>query len=856
MAQTEVQDTIIGVDSSMSAPLARINQTGMGTTLNPSELNPVSKKRRRSGGRKKNTYSVEKNGQVQKLPEEGCLTSTNDIGILSTLSQSDEGKTISSGIDEVNCCSGTNYAPNKFDICSNANSFLKTKSEVKDGIIGVSSTLSPSFARIEHIDIAATKTSFEDNMMNSKKKRRGSRKKKAKVLEHSGQAKNVPDQGCLTGTNHTNSDGINSFPVKDSFQSLSDENYRVFDNANSSYVAKSEVQSTTLGVDLILRPSLPNVEQMGMETVQYPMEVNVVSQKKSKSRRKRKPKALQNSGLAEKVPGEGHETSNYDMSVMSSPRLSEGRHSEEKLISLGVDQTTSFAVIDSSQILSHENHEVFIGSDSFSMANSEIQQDVILGVDSIAGLPFAGIEKVGTETTQNLVSANPMSKKKTRRRSRKKKSHALQNGGQTQEFLEGSCPSIVNHMNPVTTQIPLDQRTTEEKVSFLGTGENNSFSLINSSQSLSHENSKVFADTNSFPMNKSEMQDSILGVDSTIFPAVARIDQIRMETAQYPVEVNMVINKKRRRSRKKKPNTLHNSGQGQKLAAEGSWINNECTNIMQTIGLLNKQNSGDKVISSAPDENKQVLLALGNEENNCSGISQISLVRALVGHFRKKLLILDLNGLLADIVRPPPKNKKSDINIAGRAIFKRPFYLDFLTFCFERFEVGVWSSRSKKNVVKVVDYLMGDMKHKLLLCWDLSHCTTTRFKTLEEKHKPVVFKELRKIWDKHDPNLPWKKGDYNESNTVLLDDSPYKALLNPLHSAIFPYSYKFRKKSDKSLGAGGDLRVYLEGLAVAENTQKYVKQNPFGQRAITQRSKSWDFYQKVLSSFKSLPTTG
>lgn len=44
----------------------------------------------------------------------------------------------------------------------------------------------------------------------------------------------------------------------------------------------------------------------------------------------------------------------------------------------------------------------------------------------------------------------------------------------------------------------------------------------------------------------------------------------------------------------------------------------------------------------------------------------------------------------------------------------------------------------------------------------------------------MVFKELRRLWEKRDPNLPWKKGDYDESNTLLVDDSPYKALLNPV----------------------------------------------------------------------------
>lgn len=63
---------------------------------------------------------------------------------------------------------------------------------------------------------------------------------------------------------------------------------------------------------------------------------------------------------------------------------------------------------------------------------------------------------------------------------------------------------------------------------------------------------------------------------------------------------------------------------------------------------------------------------------------------------------------------------------------------------------------------------------------DMFHSTQTGFKTLENTHKPLVCKELRRIWENDDPNLPWKKGDYNESNTLLLDDSPYKALLNPV----------------------------------------------------------------------------
>lgn len=214
---------------------------------------------------------------------------------------------------------------------------------------------------------------------------------------------------------------------------------------------------------------------------------------------------------------------------------------------------------------------------------------------------------------------------------------------------------------------------------------------------------------------------------------------------------------------------------------------------------------------------------------------------------KKKLLILDINGLLADIVYPAPKGYKADTKIAGRAIFKRPACSDFLKFCLERFDVAVWSSRSKKVLDRVVEYLFGDLKHKLVFCWDLSYCTKSKFRALENPYKPLIFKELKKIWGKCDPDLPWEKGDYDESNTLLLDDSPYKALLNPPHTAIFPFTYNFRDgEADDLIGPGGSLRAYLEELAKAENAQEYIRSHPFGQEAITEQNLYWPFYQKVL----------
>lgn len=53
-------------------------------------------------------------------------------------------------------------------------------------------------------------------------------------------------------------------------------------------------------------------------------------------------------------------------------------------------------------------------------------------------------------------------------------------------------------------------------------------------------------------------------------------------------------------------------------------------------------------------------------------------------------------------------------------------------------------------------------------------------------------------------------------------------------------------------GPGGNLRVYLEGLAASENVQKYVEQHPFGQSPINEQDLRWEFYNRVLKRIQSV----
>ncbi|XP_048236319.1 uncharacterized protein LOC125371384 [Ricinus communis] len=129
---------------------------------------------------------------------------------------------------------------------------------------------------------------------------------------------------------------------------------------------------------------------------------------------------------------------------------------------------------------------------------------------------------------------------------------------------------------------------------------------------------------------------------------------------------------------------------------------------------------------------------------------------------KKKLLVLSL-GVLCQKIRAfkkdRPKNCSPDATYGSILVYKRPHCEDFIKFCFERFVVGIWSSALELNQ---------------------EECTDSGFKSLENINKPLFLKELRKLWESSSSSL----GQYSSSNTLLIDDKPYKALLN---SVIQPF---------------------------------------------------------------------
>ncbi|XP_047336156.1 uncharacterized protein LOC124939759 [Impatiens glandulifera] len=228
---------------------------------------------------------------------------------------------------------------------------------------------------------------------------------------------------------------------------------------------------------------------------------------------------------------------------------------------------------------------------------------------------------------------------------------------------------------------------------------------------------------------------------------------------------------------------------------------------------------------------------------------------------RKKLIVLGLGGLLVYRVYWYAENRISQSQtfrcpdgIAGNfLVFKRPFCDDFLRFCFERFEVALWSSARRDNVMSVLHAMAGDYEDKFLFIWCQEECTDTGFKNIDNRGKPLYLKELKKIWEKE-----WPNGDqFSPSNTLFIDEEPCKALRNPPHTGIFPPPFKADNVNDTFFAPKKRMMKILEGLAATdEDVPSYVKQHKIGQPAIGPAHPHWNYYRKVVQPPTPLKVPG
>jgi hypothetical protein len=183
----------------------------------------------------------------------------------------------------------------------------------------------------------------------------------------------------------------------------------------------------------------------------------------------------------------------------------------------------------------------------------------------------------------------------------------------------------------------------------------------------------------------------------------------------------------------------------------------------------------------------------------------------------KNLIVIDLNGLLMQRSFSPLGTSTSgfridqDAKVGNFYVYNRPHMKDFLDFLHENFTVGVWSSATEYNARMLVRHLWGKKKEKqLAFVWGQEKCTNVGVFT-EPRVKPVFLKELDKLWS-HNPEMEKFRG----THTVLIDDSPYKAVNNPMHSALHPAEFKIVFKEGNPLVSAPSAPLLPESIELKQ----------------------------------------
>ena len=238
--------------------------------------------------------------------------------------------------------------------------------------------------------------------------------------------------------------------------------------------------------------------------------------------------------------------------------------------------------------------------------------------------------------------------------------------------------------------------------------------------------------------------------------------------------------------------------------------------------------------------------------------------RAVSAVKHDKLLVLDLNGLFidrrikrhvregdddvasdeelrtelrldVDSIEAPTNSKEvtEDAKVGNFYVYERPHMREFIEWVHTRFEVGVWSSANFRNTTNLVDYVWGEHKNKIAFVWGQERCSDVGIAPSSTSTRPMFLKELKHVWKlKRNTGL----SHFNKTNTLLIDDSPYKAIRNPAHTAIHPCGFTTDdRESDDLLSEHGALRQYLERLSDAKSVPDFVQTNPWNGGKISEQ---------------------
>ena len=137
----------------------------------------------------------------------------------------------------------------------------------------------------------------------------------------------------------------------------------------------------------------------------------------------------------------------------------------------------------------------------------------------------------------------------------------------------------------------------------------------------------------------------------------------------------------------------------------------------------------------------------------------------------------------------------------------------------------VWSSATPTNVELMCEKLFAPhQKDKLVGIWgrDKLHLSPTQY-----NQKVQVYKQLRWAWGDHSvaSSAPPSTGEWDQENTVLIDDSEEKAASEP-YNLLKIDEYEGTAEQDE-LDVLGQVVEYLEKLSRQSNVSAYMRKHPF-----------------------------
>ncbi|KAG1445434.1 hypothetical protein G6F55_011962 [Rhizopus delemar] len=127
----------------------------------------------------------------------------------------------------------------------------------------------------------------------------------------------------------------------------------------------------------------------------------------------------------------------------------------------------------------------------------------------------------------------------------------------------------------------------------------------------------------------------------------------------------------------------------------------------------------------------------------------------------------------------------------------------------------VWSSAHSESV-KYMCRIFGSLQSKLALIWDHSSLGPS---FSEHGRKVVTVKDLEKVWQHFEP------GRFDVTNTILLDDSAQKAVLQPFN-LVQPTKFQYASSSSGECELM-QLLSYFKSLRYQSNVSNYIHSHPY-----------------------------